>query len=314
MSGDTNQFIAEVPEAGLLESYLAVNISMNRVYVASYSGPGRDGTAGISSVNVIDGATNRVVSSLPVSIVARGITVDEKTNRIIVANDGSGTLTIISDAPDATPTPSPSPTATPTPSPTPNPTATATPSPTATPVRTPTPIVTPTATPRPTSTPLSVRSIEVDTRNGLNLLDGQVGKDSNKKSYLSTNPYSAVVFPDLTTQDLFNGKRHLRIWLEVTSITKSGSASCTWDYGPGNSGVPGATGLLARAQLIAPEANPSYIVTLPKINDAVTITVDFSVRAATMSFIQALATAGKIKIDPGELAEESTKVLGFSAV
>jgi hypothetical protein len=109
-------------------------------------------------VDVIDGATNRFVASVPVGVQPEGVGVNPTTNRIYVANSDdsrhqSKTVSLIEDVPSTGATPTATSTATATAS-------TATPTPTSTPTLVPTVTMTatPTGTPTPGSQPRFVTS------------------------------------------------------------------------------------------------------------------------------------------------------------
>lgn len=89
---------------------MAYSPGSDRIYVNGFSS---------NTVDVIDGATNTVVATLPVGVnPAMGIAVNTVSGKVYVANRGSGSVTVIQDAPagpTVTPTSAASPTATATP-------------------------------------------------------------------------------------------------------------------------------------------------------------------------------------------------------
>jgi YVTN family beta-propeller protein len=89
---------------------MAYSAGSDRVYVNGYNS---------NTVDVIDASTNTVIATLPVGAnPASGIAVNPNTGKVYVANRGSGSVSIIQDAPTA-PTATPTPVNTPTPTPTP---------------------------------------------------------------------------------------------------------------------------------------------------------------------------------------------------
>jgi YVTN family beta-propeller protein len=65
---------------------VAVNPITNRIYVGNYGG---------STVSVIDGGTNHVVTSIGVGQAPVGVAVNASTNRVYVANFGSNSVSVI---------------------------------------------------------------------------------------------------------------------------------------------------------------------------------------------------------------------------
>ena len=71
-------------------SFVAVNPALNRVYVANYDS---------DNMTVIDGATDKVVTTLPAGSQPQWIAVNRATNKIYLANFNSNNVSVINEEP-----------------------------------------------------------------------------------------------------------------------------------------------------------------------------------------------------------------------
>jgi hypothetical protein len=116
---------------------------------------------------------------------------------------------------------------------------------------------------------------------GIQVKPDQTGLIDGKTKYLGSDPLSALVKPVVSTTDIFNGSRPLHFWLEVKTYT---TGKATFDYGPGTSGA------LAKKHLIAPSLSPTYLVTLPNVDDSLTITANVTLQSTALTMFDIVIT------------------------
>jgi DNA-binding beta-propeller fold protein YncE len=81
--------VATVPTTGFSPSALAINTVTNRIYILNQSG---------GTVDVLDGLTNSIVATVPVSSSISRLAVNETTNKVYVIDPFAGSLSIIDGA------------------------------------------------------------------------------------------------------------------------------------------------------------------------------------------------------------------------
>lgn len=73
--------LATVPTTGFSPSALAINTVTNRIYILNQS-----------TVDVLDGSTNSIVATIPVSSSISRLAVNESTNKVYVIDPFAGSL------------------------------------------------------------------------------------------------------------------------------------------------------------------------------------------------------------------------------
>lgn len=89
VSASAQKIIATVPTTGFSPSALAVNTVTNKIYVLNQSS---------GTVDVLDGATNSIVATVPVSSSISRLAVNENTNKIYVLDPFAGRMSVIDGA------------------------------------------------------------------------------------------------------------------------------------------------------------------------------------------------------------------------
>jgi YVTN family beta-propeller protein len=85
-SAIAQKVVATVPTSGFSPNALAINTVTNRIYILNQSG---------GTVDVLDGLTNSIVATVPVSPSISRLAVNETTNKVYVIDPFAGSLSII---------------------------------------------------------------------------------------------------------------------------------------------------------------------------------------------------------------------------
>ncbi|HVA22795.1 MAG TPA: YncE family protein [Chloroflexota bacterium] len=90
IDGNTDALMASISTSSTYSNYgMVVSAAQNLVYVS---------TQGLDTLTIVDGATNKVMDTLPVGSAPLGVADNPNTNRAYVANTSSSTLSVIGDA------------------------------------------------------------------------------------------------------------------------------------------------------------------------------------------------------------------------
>lgn len=85
-SGIGQRVIATVPTTGFSPAALAINTVTNKIYIVNQSG---------GTVDVLDGSTNSIVATVPLSSSIARVAVNENTNKVYVVDPFAGSLWVI---------------------------------------------------------------------------------------------------------------------------------------------------------------------------------------------------------------------------
>jgi YVTN family beta-propeller protein len=88
-SAIAQKIVTTVPTTGFAPSALAINTVTNRIYILNQSS---------GTVDVLDGSTNTIVATVPVSPSISHLAVNESTNKIYVVDSFAGSLSVIDGA------------------------------------------------------------------------------------------------------------------------------------------------------------------------------------------------------------------------
>lgn len=85
-SATAQKVVATVPTSSFSPTALAINTVTNKIYIVNQSG---------GTVDVLDGATNSIVATVPVSSSSSRLAVNESTNKVYVLDQFTGILSVI---------------------------------------------------------------------------------------------------------------------------------------------------------------------------------------------------------------------------